>query len=259
MKSPYAGLWLVVALSLAVFLTYSFAEDISFSSWTVKKASFRDALLAEDNTFYDSLSVDSITDETLLEVVQTDSVPKSLLIIGDSMTFNLALRLAEYAKQNGHTIHAINWDSSNTKIWAESDTLEYFIRKFDADFVFISLGSNELYLKKPETRIPYVKQILEKIDTIPYVWIGPPNWQKDTGFNDMLQQTCRKGSFFRSEGINLDRKKDKIHPTRRASAEWIDSLMRWMPKSAHPILAEIPDSTVKRANPNIVFLKALNK
>ena len=259
MKSPYAGLWLIVALALAMFLTYSFSQDISLGSWTVKKAPFHDALLAEEEAMEDSLSLDSLYASTPVEEQTVDSVPKSILIIGDSMTFNLALRLAQYAKQNGHTIHAVNWDSSNTKIWAESDTLEYFMKKYDADFVFISLGSNELYFKKPETRLPYVKRILEVIDTVPYIWIGPPNWEEDTGVNDMLQRACRRGSFFRTDGMKLARKKDKIHPTRQASAEWIDSVMRWMPASAHPILADRPDSTVGRVNPNIVFLKALNK
>ena len=49
------------------------------------------------------------------EVVRTDSLPQNLFIFGDSMTFNLALRLAQYARQNGHVIHSVNWDSSNTK------------------------------------------------------------------------------------------------------------------------------------------------
>ena len=84
---------------------------------------------------------------------------------------------------------------------------------FDVDYVFISLGSNELYFKNPESRLPYIKKVLEMIDTIPYVWIGPPNWQKDSGINDLLERTCRSGSFFRTDGMELARKKDHIHPT----------------------------------------------
>ena len=156
-------------------------------------------------------------------------------------------------------MHWVNWDSSNTKIWADCDTLRHFIREFDVDYVFISLGSNELYFKNPESRLPYIKRVLEMIDTIPYVWIGPPNWQKDSGINDLLERTCRSGSFFRTDGMELARKKDHIHPTRAASALWVDSIMRWMPKSAHPILADFPSDSIGRANANVTFLKALNK
>lgn len=188
-----------------------------------------------------------------------DSASQSLLIIGDSMTLNLAYRLAEYAKQNGHTLHSVNWDSSNTKIWAGCDTLDNFIRRYDVTFVFVSLGSNELYIKNPSSREPYVKAILDKIGDLPYVWIGPPNWKEDSGINDMLESMCRPGAFFRSAGMEFERKKDKIHPTRRASALWIDSIMRWMPKSAHPILADVPSDSIGKTSPHVTFLKALNK
>lgn len=194
------------------------------------------------------------------KIVQpTDSAPQSIFIFGDSMTFNLALRLAQYAKQNGHKINSVNWDSSNTKIWAESDTLAFYIDKFKPTQIFISLGSNELYFKKPESRLPYIEKILEMIDTIPYVWIGPPNWKEDSGINDLLAKTCKPGSFFRSEGMTFKRKKDNIHPTRESSALWIDSIVRWLPKSAHPFVADVPSDSIKKSNPHIVFLKALNK
>ncbi len=107
--------------------------------------------------------------------------------------------------------------------------------------------------------MPYVKKILSCIGDIPYVWIGPPNWNEDTGINDMLEATCKKGSFFRSAGMEFKRKKDKIHPTREASALWIDSIMRWMPKSAHPILAEVPSDTLRKSPNHVIFIKPYNK
>lgn len=259
MKSHYSGLWLIVAVSLIGFLVISFVDDISVGGWTIKKAPFSENLLAKEDSVdrNSDLFADSLAGKVI--EAKTDSVPKSILIFGDSMTLNLALRLAQYAKQNGHTLHSVNWDSSNTKIWADCDTLRHFIREFDVDYVFISLGSNELYFKNPESRLPYIKKVLEMIDTIPYVWIGPPNWQKDSGINDLLERTCRSGSFFRTDGMELARKKDHIHPTRAASALWVDSIMRWMPKSAHPILADFPSDSIGRANANVTFLKALNK
>lgn len=259
MKSSYSGLWLIVALSLAAVVAISFADDISIGDWTVRKAPFADNLLAteekSDSGFPEAIDEDIVTNS----VVKTDSMPKSIFIFGDSMTLNLALRLAQYAKQNGHSIHAVNWDSSNTKIWAGCDTLLHYIRKYKADYIFVSLGSNELYFKNPESRLPYIKKILAMIDTIPYVWIGPPNWQEDSGINDLLAKTCRPGTFFRTDGMELARKKDHIHPTRAASAVWVDSIMRWMPESAHPILADVPSDSIGKVNPNITFLKALNK
>lgn len=258
MFKHYIGLWLLLALSLIIILVVAFSDDISVGSYTVKKAPVSDMLLKMEEVS------DTTVSDTLLQgeeevVVTTDSVPQSLFIFGDSMTYNLALRLAQYAKQNGHTIHSVNWDSSNTKIWADYDTLANCIARYKPTQIFISLGSNELYFKDPKTRLPYIKKILEVIDTIPYVWIGPPNWQEDTGINDLLEKTCRRGSFFRSAGMEFKRKSDHIHPTRASSFVWMDSIMRWLPKSAHPFVAEVPSDSIGKANPHIVFLKALNK
>lgn len=253
---------MLLSLALIVILVVAFVDDIKIGEWTVKKAPVSDYLLKEESGTLLSMeeSEDSInTEDSQPEIIRTDSLPQSLFIFGDSMTFNLALRLAQYAKQNGHTIHSVNWDSSNTKIWAEHDTLAYYIEKYRPTQIFISLGSNELYYKDPETRAPYVKKILEIIDTIPYVWIGPPNWKEDTGINDMLQRICKKRSFFRSAGMQFKRKKDNIHPTRESSAMWVDSIMRWLPESAHPFVANMPSDSIGKSKPNIVFLKALNK
>lgn len=265
MKLNYFGLWLLLVLALVVIVGLAFLpNDVSIGQYTMKKAPLREALLKEQSLLSDSVetaadAADINEPELLVKTQETDSVPKSILIFGDSMTFNLALRLSSYAAQNGHTLHAVNWDSSNTKIWAESDTLLYYMKKFDVDFIFISLGSNELYFKKPESRLPYVKRILEMIGDTPYIWIGPPNWKEDCGINDMLQKACAQGSFFRSAGMQFKRKNDKIHPTREASALWIDSIMRWMPKSRHPILSDLPADSLSKVKTNIIFLKARNK
>ncbi len=257
MKSPYTGLWLIISLSLIIFLVIAFSEDIILGNWSLRKAPFKDHILTSSDIAKEE--VDSLVEIQSFETAKTDSVAKSILIFGDSMTFNLALRLAQYAKQNGHSIHTVNWDSSNTKIWADCDTLTHFIKKYDADYIFVSLGSNELYFKNPESRLPYIKKILTMIGDLPYVWIGPPNLEKNSELNNLLERTCRPGSFFRTDGMELARKKDHIHPTREASAIWVDSIMRWMPRSSHPILVDFPSDSIGKVNANVVFLKAHNK
>lgn len=261
MNSKYAGLWLLLAIAMIIVILISVRdEEIKIGDWSLKKAPYKEMLLAyqsETDICNESAAFATAVDSVVK--VETDSLPKNILLIGDSMTLNLAYRLTQYAKANGHTFHSVNWDSSNTRIWAESDTLTHFIKEYGADYVFVSLGSNELYLTHPEGHRKYVDAILAKIGELPYVWIGPPNWKEDAGLNDMIESACRPGSFFRSAGMEFERKKDKVHPTRAASALWIDSIARWMPSSAHPILLTTPPDTIGKVNPNVTFLKALNK
>ncbi len=265
MKTKYIGLWIILVVTLLLITAYSFIQkEFKIGDYLLKKSPIAENI-STINSVIDTLNSDENTlrqqgDNVKQPVkIEVDTLPQTFLIFGDSMTQNLAFRLAKYAKQNGHTIHAINWDSSNTKIWAESDTLDYFIDKFKPTFIFITLGSNELFFKHPESRRPYVDKILTKIGDIPYVWIGPPNWKKDSGINDMLEEATKPGAFFRTDGMTLKRKKDGIHPTRDAAALWMDSIMRWIPKSAYPIRVDMPSDTIGKAPSGLIYLKALNK
>lgn len=239
-------------------------DDIKVGAYTIRKAPFSETLLrdreAEAREAADADSLLAVRREVVeCNQVVTDSTTQSILLIGDSMTMNLALRLAQYAKANGHEFHAVNWDSSGTVKWAKSKHLAEYVEEYGATYVFISLGANELYLKNPSSHRPYVDSIISQVGGRPYVWIGPPNWKEDEGLNDMLEMACAPGSYFRSAGMEFRRKKDGIHPTRESSAQWIDSVVRWMPKSSHPILlASSPDSLPK-VNADIKFMKATDK
>lgn len=262
MKSRYIGVWLLLSVSLIVVAGISFLDDTSICGFELKKSTIAESLLKENRLpdVYAEVvdTIDSVPPVVIQEVV-VDTLPQNIMIFGDSMLGGLAPRLAKYAKQNGHTLHSVIWDSSTTRLWAETDTLQHFIAEYKPTFIFISLGSNELYLRNPYKWKPYVDRILEKIGDIPYVWIGPPNWKEDSGINDMIAEATKPGTFFRSAGMKFDRKRDKIHPTTKSAALWMDSVARWMPKSAHPILMETPSDSIGKASAGIVYLKALNK
>lgn len=278
MKAPYFGLWALLVCAMTGVAYFAFSDkSVSIGKHELKKAPIPSALglagKASVATDVQSLPVvgDSSSSgqgapfarsakQLAPEVVApVDSGSQSILLFGDSMTMNLSYRLAQYAKWNGHTFHAVNWDSSNTKIWAETDTLQYFIEKFHPTYFFISLGSNEMFFKDPSSRLPYVHEIIGKLGGAPYIWIGPPNKEDGCALTKMLEDNLRRGAFFRTDGMDFERKSDHIHPTRKASALWIDSVMRWLPHSANPIVLDRPSDTLGFVNPKLVILKAYNK
>lgn len=266
MKKAYISLWLLLVVGLIVILTVAFSDDIMLGSYTIKKAPYKEALLtdklaeAREKAQLDSiLAVRRDSMENAKALAQVDSVPQSILLIGDSMTFLLSLRFAQYAKANGHTIHTVNWDSSNTVRWGDTNYLADYIKQFDATYVLVCLGANELYSKNPQKHQKHLNSILEQIGDLPYIWIGPPNWKGESEFNDYLEGQLRPGSFFRSSGIQLSRKKDGIHPTKEASAIWADSIARWMPNSAHPILFNTPHDSIGEVSSNLIYKGAREK
>ena len=64
----------------------------------------------------------------------------------------------------------------------------------------------------------------------------------------MLAENLPEGTFFVSNGMKFDRKKDGAHPTRESAAKWMDSVVRWMPEHCiHPIVLNKPEADKARA------------
>lgn len=200
-----------------------------------------------------------LASQTPVKAAPLDTMPKTILFIGDSMLDGLSPRLAAYAKENGHTLYTVVWYSSTSEFWGNSSKLREYIAKLKPDYVFISLGANEMFVKDiAEKRDKFVKNIIRDLGSIPYVWIGPPNWKPDTGINDLVAANVGAGHFFLTNGMKFPRMKDGAHPTHEAAIGWMDSVARWMPAhAAHPIRMNVP--SVRTARPKRVFVHQPNE
>ena len=171
-----------------------------------------------------------------------DTTSHRILFFGDSMVEGLLRRMNCYAFANGYKMTNVVWYSSTTEIWAQTDTLHYFINKVNPTFVMISLGANEQFIKDAAGRETSIRQILQELGNTPYVWIGVPAWWEDTGINDLTRQIVGKDHYFDSRGLTLQRGRDRMHPTFYAAGIWMDTIAVWMssPETAHPIRMNKP-------------------
>jgi lysophospholipase L1-like esterase len=167
----------------------------------------------------------------------------------------LAPRLAAYCDVSGHTLVEVIWYSSSTLYWGESARLTELINKFHPDYIFVCLGANELYVPDiKRARRPHLRKILAEIGNIPYVWIGPPNWDEDTGINDLLAQELGRGCFYLSANDEFERSRDGAHPTRASAQKWMDRVIKWMDTScAHPIRLNKPQALTSRASRIVIY------
>lgn len=253
MKKHYIELWLLLCMAFAVFAAASAFDMPVIAGYQLKSSEIAGTLfhkptetpVAEQE---DSTAAQNVT-EAVTFPVPCDTASKTILFIGDSMLEGLGPRMAAYADHNHHTLYEVMWYSSTSEVWGKSDKLKKYIAQLRPDYIFISLGANELFVSDiARKRDAYVKQIISDIDTIPYVWIGPPNWKPDTGINDLIGANTPRGTFFVSNGMHFDRSKDGAHPTRQSAAQWMDSVARWMPGNClHPIRMEIPEKASSRA------------
>jgi len=167
-----------------------------------------------------------------IRVAVPDSTKLRVMIFGDSMLEWLSKRLCDYAMENNYDLSSVLWYSSSTKLWAETDTLQYFLDRIKPDYILLCLGSNELFVRDLAKREKYIAKIVQQISDKPFVWISPPNWKPDTGINDLIIQAVGIDRYFDSRNLELERASDNAHPTRTAAALWADTIASWLSSSA---------------------------
>ncbi len=246
MKKAYFAICAILLVGLGVFYAFSNSElDLKLGDTEIKKGTFNETLFAsEPQRKAKSASPVPLPARKASGKAAMDTTKKTILFIGDSMVECLFPRMSAYAKKNGHTLYAVVWYSSTTEVYGTRTTLKDYINKFKPDYILITLGGNELFIRDiRQKRQKYVDELIRQMGDIPYVWIGPPNWKDDTGINDMINESVPAGCFYLSytPDQHYDRKKDGAHPKAASSVLWADRICKWiMTKSAHPIRLEAP-------------------
>ncbi len=264
MNKHYWGLWTLLLAAFIFFAVMSFWPDgFSVGGMNIKTPSFA-------QTVKDMLPADKEpTDADTLDAegrlpngrhpkgwrAPMDTTSKTILFIGDSMLEGLGPRLASYCDKNGHKLIEVIWYSSSTLVWGETGRLTELINEYHPNYIMVCLGANELYVPDiKNARRPHMKKILAEIGDIPYVWIGPPNWDEDTGINDLIAQEVDEGCFYLSANDHFERSRDGAHPTRASAHQWMDRVVKWMNTTAsHPIRLEYPGEGIGRASRIVVF------
>lgn len=257
--SPILALWLLITVALAIFIGLSFSDDIKIGNHTLSKAYFKETLLAlEDSENTSELMPDTIRNAETLEdtipVIEPDTTVHSVLVFGDSMSHHLAMSIAKYGSKNNYKVTGVTWESSSIPGWVNSGKIKKYIEMSKPDFIIITLGSNEMELKHFDRRVPDVRKVVEQLDSIPFVWAGPPLWKEDKGVYKMLEEGLPQGTLFKAQDIEIPRSGDHIHPTRRGADVWADTLMRWISHSKHPILTQMPDSDASIKDHKFIYL-----
>ena len=260
MNKSYWGLWTLLLAALLFFVVLSYWQDgIRVGGFDFKTASFvrdmKTLFQVDDNAMAKDSVADADEEGPDGWRSPMDTTAKNILFFGDSMLEGLAPRLAKYCDKNGHTLVEVIWYSSSTLCWGESNRLAELIKKYNPDYIFVCLGANELYVPDiKNARRPHLKKILSDIGKIPYVWIGPPNWDDDTGINDLLAQELAKGSFYLSANDSFERSRDGAHPTRASAHQWMDRVVKWIDANgAHPIRLEKPGDGIGRASHIVIY------
>lgn len=181
-----------------------------------------------------------------LDSLGRDTTSQRILFFGDSMVEGLSRRLCDYAMENGDSLLTICWYGSTSQTWAESDTLDHYLRTYRPTYVLVSLCGNEQFVRDLPERERYLQSLLSRLSPIPFVWIATPTWRPSTGINDVVCRLVGERRFFDSTRLTFTRGSDHIHPTFGSSERWMDSIAVWMeiPEREYPLRMRTP--TLKR-------------
>lgn len=249
----------ILVITFALITFYSFREQpVEIFSYELKQSGIKDFMWGdpiETLAFAEMQSLQTLNEK---DTVITDTTAQRILLIGDSMLEGLMLRLRDYAAYNGHDMKSVIWYSSSTLWYGTSDTLAYYIKQYKPTYVMLVLGANELFIGDIKNkRLKYVKRIVAQMDTVPYVWVGPPNWKDDTGINELILANVGEKRYFPSKDLSYDRASDGAHPTRASARVWMDSVAQWVrSKSAYRIKLDTPPDSLRfKGSPNATLLQ----
>lgn len=248
----------MIVITGAVLTFYSFVDyQVKIGGFELKKTRIEEFIVGDTTPVEARLMV-----MHRREKPKMDSSSQKILLIGDSMLEQLRWRMRDYCQENGHELKTVMWYSSQSMWFGQSDTLAYYIKEHKPTYIVMVLGANELFVSNiKQKRAKFVKKIIKQADTIPFIWIGPPNWKDDTGINNLILRYCGKYKYYPSYKITQNpqfaRYADGAHPKPHAAANWMDSVAVWIQtESQYPIILNYPKQKYKGST-NTTILQPL--
>lgn len=151
-----------------------------------------------------------------------------VLLTGDSMIGCLFFPLRKFDSLKRYQFIYSPWYGSTSKDWAKSDSLNSLIARYKPEYVFFTVGANELLYYSLKKRVAYYDSIKTKLGNTKYVFVGAPNWKPAEEYYQILKEKIPEDQLFMSKDLPLARRKDKAHPTFEAGFIWTDSLCNWL-------------------------------
>jgi hypothetical protein len=243
------GLMLVFIIGL-LFIYENSDFKITLLNYTLKKSAELEIREKKPNPPIKKRIIAPVNKE--IEILQN----KRILLAGDSEAGSIVYEIQKYAVLNGHNLcRTIIWNSASDNTYANTDTLKNNIQRFKPEYIIFVIGLNQVFQKYFDNTKTSIQKILEEFKDIPYTWIGPANWVKDNGINQVYQENIDSGAFFLSGNLILERGTDGRHPSTSGSKKWVDSICYFLTnKAKYRIKMEKIDTAFKRPRLNMLNL-----
>ncbi len=161
---------------------------------------------------------------------QAETAPQeSHLVIGDSMAWALGNGLKALADKDGSAkVRTSSKISGTIRAFARGKRVQKALRRRKYSKVILVLGTNDSLVPYPERLTRYVKEVVASVEGHECYWVGPPMWREDTGIVEVIRREAGHCAFFDSSDLVLERRRDKIHPSRKGAEQWAEAVHLWI-------------------------------
>lgn len=185
--------------------------------------------------------------QATVKPIKTGGIER-ILLIGDSQLEAMRKPFYNYITSNGHQLAAtVLWYGSSSKNWANTDTLDYYVKKYKPTMVVLVLGLNELFMNDLDQRRVNIQKIKSNLVAagLNHYWIGPAAWKKDLGVIEIMQNEWGN-RFYPSHKLTLGRAKDNRHPSNDAAWVWMKAVAKETTKNG---LLSLPKAVQQKVAP----------
>jgi hypothetical protein len=182
-----------------------------------------------------SASADHDNEEVHAELA---SLPRGTMVlhVGDSFAGALGVPLGKRLRAAGLRSVLEFKKASYIPTWAFGDELRIYVARHKPDLVLVSLGANEIELRKPLQRVYAIKQLVKTVSSQPCVWVSPPTWKPDAGLLAVIRENIAPCRYLDSDALvpYLPRGPDSIHPSLKGREIWADAVLDWLSRERDP-------------------------